>query len=78
MDYSRSDLAVKILFCCFQMIHPFCIILSRGGSSIFSRGGRFSKFSSFYRSANVIFWPLPNHYKDPISTKFSASVSKKN
>ena len=54
----------------------------RGGSRIFSGGreGRFSKknqkicrpFSFFFKSTKFIFWALPNLYKDPILTKFTA------
>ena len=57
------------------------LIIIRGGSRIFSRGGgadfrkifqNFDDLFFFFRSTKLIFWALPKHCFAPILAKFSA------
>ena len=57
------------------------IVLSRGGSRIFSRGAGFQKISKilttlFFRTTKLIYRALPKYYKDSIMTKNSAPQAK--
>ena len=56
------------------------VFIRRGSRSWGGGGGFRKKFSrTFFRSTKLIFWALPNQYKDPILTKLfvpQASFSK--